>query len=63
MVVLNETSRFHLAIDAIRRSRRALPNAQVLIDACLEMLARHATHLAEHLEDLPEIRNWTWTDG
>jgi xylulose-5-phosphate/fructose-6-phosphate phosphoketolase len=62
MVVLNETSRFHLAIDAIRRSRRALPNAQVLIDTCLEMLARHATHLAEHLEDLPEIRNWTWTD-
>jgi xylulose-5-phosphate/fructose-6-phosphate phosphoketolase len=60
MVVLNETSRYHLAIDAIRRSRRALPNAQALTDACLEMLARHAAYLAEHLEDLPEIRDWTW---
>ena len=63
MVVLNETSRYHLAIDAIRRSRRPLPNAQILIDACLAMLARHAAYLAEHLEDLPEIRNWTWPHG
>jgi hypothetical protein len=62
MVGLNETSRYHLAIDAIRRCRRALPNAQALIDACLEMLARHAAHVAQHLEDLPEIRDWTWTD-
>jgi xylulose-5-phosphate/fructose-6-phosphate phosphoketolase len=63
MVVLNETSRYHLAIDAIRRSRRPLPDTQVLIDACLEMLARQAEHLAEHLDDLPEIRDWTWTGG
>jgi len=63
MVVLNETSRYHLAIDAIRRSRRALPNAQALIDACSEMLSRHATYVAEHFEDLPEIRDWTWTAG
>jgi xylulose-5-phosphate/fructose-6-phosphate phosphoketolase len=62
MVVLNETSRYHLAIDAIRRSRRALPDAQALIDACLDMLARQAAYLAEHLEDLPEIRDWTWTE-
>jgi len=27
------------------------------------MLARQAAHLAEHLDDLPEIRDWTWTDG
>jgi len=63
MVVLNETSRYHLAIDAIRRSRRPLPDARTLIDACLEMLARQAAHLAEHLDDLPEIRDWTWADG
>ncbi|HMG20108.1 MAG TPA: phosphoketolase family protein, partial [Kofleriaceae bacterium] len=62
MVVLNETSRYHLAIDAIRRSRRALPDAQALTDACRAMLARHAAHVAEHLEDLPEIRDWTWPE-
>lgn len=60
MVVLNETSRYHIAMDAIRRSRRPLSNAQQLTDACLGILARHAAHVAEHLEDLPEIRDWTW---
>jgi len=63
MVVLNETSRYHLAIDAIRRSRRPLPDAARLTEACRVMLARHAVHIAEHLEDLPEIRDWTWAEG
>ena len=61
MVVLNETSRFHIAMDAIRRSRRPLVDQTALDDACLLMLARHRQHVATHLEDLPEIRDWTWT--
>jgi xylulose-5-phosphate/fructose-6-phosphate phosphoketolase len=61
MVVLNETSRYHIAIDAIRRSRRPLPNAAQLTAACLDKLERHAAHIAEHFEDMPEIRDWTWT--
>jgi xylulose-5-phosphate/fructose-6-phosphate phosphoketolase len=60
MVVLNETSRYHIAIDAIRRSRRPLANAAELTAACHAMLARHAAHVAEHFEDLPEIRTWSW---
>ena len=42
MVVLNETSRYHIAMDAMRRSRRPMPNAKELTAACLDMLARHA---------------------
>jgi len=61
MVVRNETSRYHLAIDAIRRSRRPVPDAEALIAACLAMLARHASYIAEHFEDLPEIRDWAWS--
>ena len=61
MVVLNETSRYHLAMDAIRRSKRTLPNAKELTAACQDMLARHASYVAEHFDDLPEIRDWTWT--
>jgi xylulose-5-phosphate/fructose-6-phosphate phosphoketolase len=61
MVVLNETSRFHIAIDAIRRSRRPLANAAELTAACQTMLARHAAYIAEYFEDLPEIRDWTWS--
>ena len=60
MVVLNETSRYHLAMDAIRRSRRPLSNAKELTDACLAMLARQAAYVAERLEDLPEIAEWSW---
>jgi xylulose-5-phosphate/fructose-6-phosphate phosphoketolase len=60
MVVLNETSRYHICMDAIRRSRRQLPNARELTDLCKETLARHDAYVAEHLEDMPEIRDWTW---
>ena len=63
MVVLNETSRFHIAMDAMRRSRRPLPDAAAKTEECLQMLARHKAYLAEHLEDMPEIREWTWDAG
>jgi xylulose-5-phosphate/fructose-6-phosphate phosphoketolase len=61
MVVLNETSRYHLVIDALQRSRKRLPNADALIDACRATLDRQAVYVAEHFEDLPEIAEWTWT--
>jgi xylulose-5-phosphate/fructose-6-phosphate phosphoketolase len=60
MVVLNETSRFHLAIEALRRARRAPDGADLLIDECREILKQHRTYVREHFEDMPEIREWTW---
>jgi xylulose-5-phosphate/fructose-6-phosphate phosphoketolase len=60
MVVLNETSRFHIAIDAIRRARRPLPDAAALTAACVAELDRHRAYVRENFEDLPEIRDWTW---
>jgi xylulose-5-phosphate/fructose-6-phosphate phosphoketolase len=62
MVVLNETSRFHIAMDAMRRSRRPLENVSALDDACLAALAEHRAYVDEHFEDMPAIRDWTW-DG
>ncbi len=61
MVVLNETSRYHIAMDAIRRSRRQLPDAVALTAACHQVLARHRAYVVEHMEDMPEINDWTWT--
>ena len=60
MVVLNQTSRYDLCMDAIRRSRRRLPDAEALTESCRRMLARHRSYVREHLEDMPEIRDWTW---
>ncbi len=60
MVVLNETSRYHIAMDAIRRSRTLLPNAVELTSACLAMLRKQASYVADRFEDLPEIAEWTW---
>jgi xylulose-5-phosphate/fructose-6-phosphate phosphoketolase len=47
-------------MDAIRRSRRPLANAAELTERCRSMLARHCEYVAEHLDDMPEIRDWTW---
>ena len=60
MVVLNETSRFHIAMDALRRARRPVANAEELTARCLAQLERHRAHIRAELEDLPEIRDWTW---
>ncbi|HEX3594703.1 MAG TPA: hypothetical protein VHU80_06365, partial [Polyangiaceae bacterium] len=60
MVVLNQTSRFHLAAEAIRRTARPPANGQLLIDECNELLARHRVYIREHLEDMPEIQNFVW---
>jgi len=60
MVVLNQTSRYDICMDAIRRSRRPLRNGRELTEECERMLARHHAYADEHLEDMPEIRDWTW---
>jgi xylulose-5-phosphate/fructose-6-phosphate phosphoketolase len=60
MVVLNETSRFDIAMDAIRRARRPLADAAELTARCRQALAEHRAYVATHFEDLPGIRDWTW---
>jgi xylulose-5-phosphate/fructose-6-phosphate phosphoketolase len=60
MVVLNECSRYHLVLNALRRARRIAPGAQALERHCETMLVRHHAYIREHLEDMPEVRDWTW---
>jgi xylulose-5-phosphate/fructose-6-phosphate phosphoketolase len=60
MVVRNEMSRFHLCLEVLRRS--AYPQAGPLMARCQDMLARHQTYTREHFEDMPEVRDWVWTD-
>ena len=60
MVVLNRMSRYHLATEALRRARRRPAGAEELERHCKEMLARHERYVREHLEDMPEVSDWTW---
>jgi xylulose-5-phosphate/fructose-6-phosphate phosphoketolase len=29
---------------------------------CETMLSKHQTYTREHFEDLPEVRDWVWSD-
>jgi xylulose-5-phosphate/fructose-6-phosphate phosphoketolase len=61
MVVLNGMSRYHLCIEALRRGGGHLAETPALIEACHAALARHQVYVRAHLEDMPEVRDWTWT--
>jgi xylulose-5-phosphate/fructose-6-phosphate phosphoketolase len=54
-------SRYHLCLDALRWSRRAVEGSEVLERHCREMLERHHEYVVEHLDDMPEVKDWTWS--
>jgi xylulose-5-phosphate/fructose-6-phosphate phosphoketolase len=60
MVVMNRMSRYHLALEALRRAKRVPSGAAELEAHCEEMLERHHSYVREHLQDMPEVRAWTW---
>ena len=61
MVVLNKMSRFHLAIDALKHAPRLRSQASDAIDMFNRKLYEHHVYIREHFQDMPEIRNWSWT--
>ena len=63
MVVRNRMSRYHLCIEALRRAPRVAGRAPALIEQCERTLARHHDHVRAHLEDMPEVSDWTWSDA
>jgi len=62
MVVLNHMSRYHLCIEAMRRATRVRGLTPPLIAECNDLLARHSEYVRANLEDMPEIRDWVWSD-
>jgi xylulose-5-phosphate/fructose-6-phosphate phosphoketolase len=61
MVVRNHISRYHLCMEALRRARRAPVGGETLVEHCEDMLRRHHAYVVEHLEDMPEVRDWRWS--
>jgi xylulose-5-phosphate/fructose-6-phosphate phosphoketolase len=62
MTVRNRVSRYHLVMDAINNARRLPPGATELKAWCERKLAEHEVYVVEHLEDMPEVRDWVVGD-
>lgn len=58
MVVRNRVSRYHLVMDAINNAGRTPPGASELMAWCQDRLAEHRAYVVEHLQDMPEVRDW-----
>ncbi|MFD0524352.1 phosphoketolase family protein [Paractinoplanes durhamensis] len=59
MTVRNRASRYHLVMDAINNAGRLTRGAADLKAWCESQLARHEAYIVEHLEDMPEVRDWS----
>ncbi len=60
MVVRNRVSRYHLVMDAINNARRTPLGASALKNWCERRLVAHRQYVIDHLEDPPELQDWTY---
>jgi xylulose-5-phosphate/fructose-6-phosphate phosphoketolase len=61
MVVLNDLDRFHLVMDVADRLPELGPEAAYVKQELRDKLIEHRQYIAERGEDMPEIRDWTWS--
>ncbi|HZS91081.1 MAG TPA: phosphoketolase family protein [Chloroflexota bacterium] len=61
MVVLNNMSRYHLCIEAIKRATR--PGMPIPLAELHSLINKAVDYSRQYLEDVPEIANWTWQDN
>ena len=55
-------SRYHLCHRGAPARPAGAARGAALADHCRAMLERHARYVREHLEDMPEVRDWRWTE-
>jgi xylulose-5-phosphate/fructose-6-phosphate phosphoketolase len=63
MAVMNDIDRFHLVADVIDRVPGLAARAAYAKQAIRDKRIEHKQYIAEHGEDMPEIRNWRWPAG
>ena len=61
MVVLNELDRFHLVADVIDRVPGLGTTAAYAKQAIRDKLIEHRQYIERYGEDMPEVREWTWS--
>ncbi len=62
MVVQNKISRLHLCLDVLRYVPELIQSSGELAQKCVGLLQEHETYIREHFDDLPEIKNWVWSE-
>ena len=62
MVVRNDLDRFHLAADVIERVPKLGSLAVYAKQAIRAKLIEHQEYITTYGDDLPEIRDWQWTE-
>ena len=63
MRVLNALDRFHLVMDTIDRVPRTGDRGIYLKQQLRDKLIEHKQYIDKYGQDLPEIRNWKWSDS
>lgn len=62
MTVLNELDRFHLALSAIDRVPGLKDKVPGVVVMLREKITEHDRYVRQHGEDMPEIRDWKWSN-
>jgi xylulose-5-phosphate/fructose-6-phosphate phosphoketolase len=63
MIVMNKMSRLHLCLGVLRYVPGMLRAAGDLVEVCTTLLNKHSRFICGHLEDLPGIAGWSWSDS
>ena len=63
MVVRNDMDRYHLVADVIDRVPKLGYLAAYAKQAIRDKLIEHKEYITTHGDDLPEIRDWRWTES
>ena len=62
MRVQNKIDRFNLVIEALKYLPQLGNRASALNQWCKDKLVEHKEYIKEYGEDMPEIKNWVWSN-